>query len=67
MKAKVKYLRGREIAHILDCSPDDVLDMARKGTLKAVKEGRFWWFREADVMAYKKRMEVTGKGKAAKK
>ena len=50
-------LKSREVAHILDCSPDDVIDLARKEKLKAIKQGRVWRFRQADVMAYKKKME----------
>ncbi|MEW6441836.1 MAG: helix-turn-helix domain-containing protein [bacterium] len=57
MKAKEKYLKSKEVARVLDCSPDDVIEMARRGTLRAFKDGRFWRFREADVMTYKKRME----------
>ncbi|MEW5980173.1 MAG: helix-turn-helix domain-containing protein [Acidobacteriota bacterium] len=49
MEAKGKDLKSKEVAHILDCSPDEVIDMARKGTLKALKEGRYWRVREADV------------------
>jgi len=57
MKAKEKLLKSKDVAWILDCSPDDVLDLRRRGKLKAIKHGRFWRFREADVMTYKKRME----------
>ncbi|MEW6441852.1 MAG: helix-turn-helix domain-containing protein [bacterium] len=56
MKAKERDLKSKEVAHILDRSPDDVIDMARKGTLRAFKVGRFWRFREADVIRYKKRL-----------
>jgi excisionase family DNA binding protein len=47
-------LRSKDVAHILDCSPDDVIELARSGKLKGTKSGRFWRFREPDVMAYKK-------------
>ena len=57
MKPKEKLLRSKDVAWILDWSPDDVNVLARKGKLKALKQGRFWRFREADVTAYKKRME----------
>ena len=57
MKPRIKLLTSREVAWILDCSPDDVNVLARQGELKAFKQGRFWRFLEADVVAYKKRME----------
>ena len=53
-----KLLRSKDVAHILNCSPDDVITIARSGKLKAVKDGRFWKFRHADVMAYKKETET---------
>ena len=56
VEAKMKQLlRSKDVAHILDCSPDDVVELARGGKLKAEKRGRYWTFREADVMAYKRR------------
>lgn len=48
-----KLLRSTEVAHLLDISPDEVLDLAKQGRIKAVKEGRFWKFRYADVIAYR--------------
>ena len=57
MAKKEKLLRSKDVAHILDCSPDDVIELARKKKLTGRREGRFWRFRLADVMAYKKRIE----------
>ena len=57
MKPKEKLLKSKEVAWILDCSPDDVILLARKGKLKASRQGRFWRFKQADVVAFKKRME----------
>ena len=57
MKTKQKLLKTRDVAWILDCSPDDVNALARSEKLKAFKQGRNWRFREADVIAFKKRME----------
>ena len=51
------HLRSKDVAHILDLSPDDVINLARRGKLKASKTGRFWRFRQADVVAYKRRNE----------
>ena len=53
MAKKNPLLRSKDVAHILDCSPDDVMDLARKGKLPAIKEGRLWKFRLSDVAAYK--------------
>lgn len=50
-------LRSKDVAHILDCSPDDVIDLARRGKLRASKQGRFWRFRHADVMTYKRKAD----------
>ncbi len=47
-------LRSRDVAHILDCSPDEVIELAQRRKLKASKDGRFWKYRPADVLAYKK-------------
>ena len=35
----------------------NVIDLARKEKLRAIKQGRFWRFRQADVMIYKKKVE----------
>ncbi|MEW6443668.1 MAG: helix-turn-helix domain-containing protein [bacterium] len=49
-------LRSKDVAHILDCSPDDVIELARRGKLRATKQGRFWRFRQNDVITYKKKV-----------
>ena len=58
MPKKELVLKSREVAHILDCSPDDVIELARRGKLRASKTGRFWRFRQGDVVSYKKRIEM---------
>lgn len=58
MAKKEMLLKSREVAHILDCSPDDVIELARRGRLRASKMGRFWRFRQGDVVSYKKRAEL---------
>ena len=45
-------LRSKDVAHILDMSPDDVIELARRGEIKATKQGRFWRFQERDITAY---------------
>ena len=57
MPAIKPLLRSKDVAHILDMSPDDVICLARKGKLRATKIGKFWQYRYRDVTAYKKRME----------
>jgi len=51
----LRLLRSKYVAHILDCSADDVIELACRGKLKSRKEGRFWRFKEADVLAYKRK------------
>ena len=48
-------LRSKDVAHILDCTPDEVVELARARKLKAEKQGRLWRFRRDDVMAYKRK------------
>ncbi len=64
MVKKEVLLKSREVAHILDCSPDDVIQLARQGTLRAVKMGRFWKFRQDDVLAYKRKADQGTRGVA---
>jgi excisionase family DNA binding protein len=42
-------LKTRDLAILLDMSPDAVNDMARKGLLKGYKSGNQWRFRRKDV------------------
>ncbi len=41
--------RTRDLAFMLDLSPDDVNALARKGVIKGYKIGRRWCFRVRDV------------------
>ena len=54
MELETGLLRARDVAYILDCSPDDVYVLIRKGVLPAIKKGRFYRFRLDEVMAYKR-------------
>lgn len=47
-------LRSKDVARILDLSPDDVIKLARSGKLRASKIGRRWEFRARDVAQYQK-------------
>lgn len=52
-----ELLKAKEAAHILDCSPDDVLLWRQRGELEGLKKGRFWRFRLSDIQAFKRRPE----------
>ncbi len=61
--SKTEYvLRSRDVAHMLDCSPDEVIELAQSKRLKATKQGRFWRYRATDVLAYKRRLETEDDG-----
>jgi hypothetical protein len=49
-----RVLRSKDIAHILDISPDDVIELARKKVIPASKNGRFWIFSIAQISKIKK-------------
>jgi hypothetical protein len=53
---KDNLLRSKDVAHILDLPPDDVICLARKGKLRGVKEGKYWKFRLRDVSYYQRRI-----------
>ena len=52
------FLRSKDVAHLLGCSPDDVYQLVRKGELPAIKKGKFWLFRHEDVMGFMKKQEA---------
>jgi excisionase family DNA binding protein len=45
-------MKTRDLAILLDMSPDAVNDLARKGLLKGFKSGNQWRFRRKDVERY---------------
>ena len=53
MAEEENLLKSKDVAHILDCSPDDVHLLVHRGDLKGTKVGRFWRYRLEDVMEYK--------------
>lgn len=57
MKDHNNLLRARDVAHLLDCSPDDLYPLINTGALKACKVGRLWKFRLEDVLTYKEQSE----------
>jgi hypothetical protein len=57
MAEEENLLKSKDVAHILDCSPDDVHLLVHRGDLKGTKVGRFWRYCLEDVMEYKRKME----------
>jgi len=49
VEGKQSILKTRDLAILLDLSPDVVNDMARRGHLKGFKSGNQWRFRRRDV------------------
>jgi len=45
-------LNSREVAFLLDMSPDTVNEFARRNILPAFKKGRQWRFRRRDVTSF---------------
>jgi excisionase family DNA binding protein len=52
-------LNSKEVAEILDCSPDTVNELARKSILPAIKRGRQWRFRRRDIASFKRQLRGT--------
>jgi excisionase family DNA binding protein len=48
-------LNSREVARILDMSPDTVNEFARKNILPGFKKGKQWRFRKKDVFSFTKK------------
>jgi hypothetical protein len=49
-------LNSKEVALILDLSPDTVNEYARKSILPAFKKGRQWRFRKRDIAVFKREL-----------
>jgi excisionase family DNA binding protein len=52
-------LNSKEVAEILDLSPDTVNELARKSVLPAFKNGRQWRFRRRDIASFKRQLRGT--------
>ena len=52
-------LNSKDVAEILDCSPDTVNELARKSVLPAFKKGRQWRFRKRDITSFKRQLRGT--------
>jgi excisionase family DNA binding protein len=51
-----RLLNSKEVAEILDLSPDTVNELARKSVLPATKKGRQWRFRRRDIASFKRQL-----------
>ncbi len=47
-------LNSREVAFLLDLSPDTVNEFARRSILPAFKKGRQWRFRKRDITSFQR-------------
>ena len=54
---KDDLLNSNDVAHMLDESPDDIILMARKGTIRGVKKGKRWKFKKRDVISYMNKLK----------
>ena len=59
MDVEDSLLNSKEVAEILDCSPDAVNELARKNVLPAFKRGRQWRFRKRDIASFKRQLRGT--------
>jgi excisionase family DNA binding protein len=50
-------LNSKDVAEILDLSPDTVNEYARKSLLPAFKKGRQWRFRRRDIAVFKRQLQ----------
>jgi excisionase family DNA binding protein len=49
-----ELLNSKQVAVILDLSPDTVNEFARKNILPAFKKGKQWRFRKRDISIFNK-------------
>ncbi|MGH7916038.1 MAG: helix-turn-helix domain-containing protein [Candidatus Binataceae bacterium] len=49
-------LNSREVAFLLDLSPDTVNELARRNVIPAFKKGRQWRFRKRDITSVKRHL-----------
>lgn len=56
MEKDEAILNSKDVARILDLSPDTVNEYARKSILPAFKKGRQWRFRKRDIALFKRQL-----------
>jgi len=49
-------LNSKDVAVILDMSPDTVNEYARKSILPGFKKGRQWRFRRRDIISFQRQL-----------
>ena len=59
LEVEDSLLNSKEVAEILDCSPDSVNELARRSILPAFKKGRQWRFRKRDITSFKRQLRGT--------
>jgi excisionase family DNA binding protein len=55
LEREEELLNSKQVAVILDLSPDTVNEFARKNLLPGFKKGKQWRFRKKDVSSFNKR------------
>jgi excisionase family DNA binding protein len=55
LEREEELLNSREVAIILDLSPDTVNEFARKNILPGFKKGKHWRFKKKDVSTFTKK------------
>jgi excisionase family DNA binding protein len=55
LEREEELLNSKQVAVILDMSPDTVNEFARKNILPAFKKGKQWRFRRRDISVFFKR------------
>jgi len=53
---KHRLLSAKEAAILMDVSPDDVTELARRGEIPGQRKGRFWKFIWRDVVLARNRI-----------
>lgn len=56
LEREEELLNSKEVAVILDLSPDTVNEFARKNILPAFKKGKQWRFRKKDISSYTRKL-----------
>ena len=55
LEREEELLNSRQVAMILDLSPDTVNEFARKNILRGFKKGKQWRFKKKDISSFSKK------------
>ena len=58
MRRVENLLKSKDVAHLCDCSPDDVIMACRQRLVSAVKHGRFWRMTRTEAMKLQRIFEA---------